>query len=452
VIHAFRALRVRDFRLLWAGGLVSSVGTWLLTVAVPAQVLQATGSLRDTGLTLAAEYLPQLLLGPVAGVTADCRDRRLVMAASSAASAAAVAVMLLGTAPGRYWVLYIALAAESSTAVFYTPAIQARIPEIVGTGPLLSSASSLTAITSGVVRLIGGPLGGVLFAFLGIRWLICADAASYLIAAAAALMTFRHPSRQETAHDEVRARFPVSAAANGVRASLVAGVRALRRSPAARGLLAVQVLFLAANASLSAVLIPFGIRRLGGSTQTGLLMAALGAGFLLGAPVLRILLDRVQARHTMAASLAITAAGYVGLFSSTTIAAALPAGVTIGMTGAVVLSVPVATVQRVTGNEVLGRITAAFTTGGAAATMTGAVAGPLVAQAIQLTGAAVAAASVTLAAAALALVIVPRTVLPTQPPAGRKTADPEQLAEAANRVTRHSPDRQLAEKSPSSAN
>lgn len=86
-----------------------------------------------------------------------------------------------------------------------------------------------------------------------------------------------------------------------------------------------------------------------------LLMAALGVGFLLGAPVLRILLDRVQARHAMAASLAVTAAGYVGLLSSTTIAAALPAGVVIGMTGAVILSVPVATVQRVTGNEVLGR-------------------------------------------------------------------------------------------------
>ena len=422
MIHAFRALRVRDFRLLWAGGLVSSVGTWLLTVAVPAQVLRATGSLRDTGLTLAAEYGPQLLLGPVAGVAADRWDRRLVMTVSSAASAAAVAVMLLGTAPGRYWVLYIALAAESSTAVFYTPAIQARTPEIVGTGPLLSSASSLTAMTSGVVRLTGGPLGGVLFAFLGIRWLIGADVASYLIAAAAALVTSRHPPSPQTPPDEVRARLPRPPAGHGLRASLVAGVRALRRSPAARGLLAVQVLFLAANASLSAVLIPFGLRQLGGSTQTGLLMAALGAGFLLGAPVLRIVLDRVQARHAMAASLAVTAAGYVGLFRSTTIAAALPAGVVIGMTGAVILSVPVATVQRVTGNEVLGRITAAFTTGGAAATLTGAVTGPVVAQAIQLTGAAVAAASVTLAAAVLALVIVPRTVRPTQPPAGRRSA------------------------------
>jgi hypothetical protein len=57
------ALRVRDFRLLWAGGVVSSLGSWLLVVAIPAHIYAVTGSLARTGLTLGAEYLPQLLLG-----------------------------------------------------------------------------------------------------------------------------------------------------------------------------------------------------------------------------------------------------------------------------------------------------------------------------------------------------------------------------------------------------
>ena len=48
------ALRIRDFRLLWGGGLISSLGSWLLVLAVPAHILAATGSLRDTGLALAA--------------------------------------------------------------------------------------------------------------------------------------------------------------------------------------------------------------------------------------------------------------------------------------------------------------------------------------------------------------------------------------------------------------
>jgi hypothetical protein len=51
-----QALRIRDFRLLWGGSLVSALGSWLLILAIPAHIFLATGSLRDTGLTLAAQY------------------------------------------------------------------------------------------------------------------------------------------------------------------------------------------------------------------------------------------------------------------------------------------------------------------------------------------------------------------------------------------------------------
>ncbi len=113
----FHALRIRDFRLLWGGGLISSLGSWLLVLAVPAHILAATGSLRDTGLALAAQYLPQLALGPAAGVIADGWDRRRLMIGTNLFCAGAVTVMLLGTSPGRYWVLYAALIAENAGAV-----------------------------------------------------------------------------------------------------------------------------------------------------------------------------------------------------------------------------------------------------------------------------------------------------------------------------------------------
>ena len=278
-----QALRIPDFRLLWGGGLISSLGSWLLVLAVPAHILAATGSLRDTGLTLTAEYLPQLMLGPVAGAVADGWDRRRLMIGANLFCAGSVAVMLLGTSPGRYWVLYAALVAESSGTVLYTPAIQARIPAIVGTGPLLSSANSLTSASGGIVRLIGGPLGGVLLAVSGIRWLICADAFSYLLAAIAMFMTSRSGGHQDR-----------TAVVSAVARDLIEGTRVLRAQPAARVLLPVTVIFLAANASLSAVLIPFGVQRLGGSEHTGLLLSCLGAGFLLGAPVIRAFLDRAD--------------------------------------------------------------------------------------------------------------------------------------------------------------
>ena len=197
-----QALRIRDFRLLWAGGLISSLGSWLLTLAIPTHIFLVTGSLRATGLTVAAEYLPLLVLGPVAGVFADRWDRRRLLIGTNLFCAGAVAVMLLGTAPGRYWVLYAALIAENAGVVLNTPAWQARTPAIVGTGQLLSSANALNSASSGTVRLIGGPLGGVLLAVWGARWLIGIDAASYLLSAAAMFMTSataREPQGREPA-------------------------------------------------------------------------------------------------------------------------------------------------------------------------------------------------------------------------------------------------------------
>ena len=181
----FQALRIRDFRWLWVGGSISSLGSWLLVLAVPAHLFIVTGSLAKTGLSLAAGYLPQLLLGPVAGALADRWDRRRLMITASLGQAAAVATMLLALSPGRYWILYAALAAESSGAVLFAPALQARTPAMVGTGTMLTSANSLNALRDGVVRLVGGPLGGILLAALGIRALICADVVSYLVGAGA---------------------------------------------------------------------------------------------------------------------------------------------------------------------------------------------------------------------------------------------------------------------------
>jgi len=404
----FQALRIRDFRLLWGGSLISSFGSWLLVLAIPAHVLMVTGSLRDTGLTLAAEYLPSLVIGPVAGVFADRWDRRRMMITANLFCAAAVTSMQLGIAPGRYWVLYAALVAENSGAVLYAPAVQARTPAIVGTGPLLSSANALNSASSGTVRLIGGPLGGILLAIYGIRWLICADAVSYLLSAAATFMT--SPTDGRPAYR--------NAAITSVARELIQGTRLLRAQPLARAMLPVTVIFLAANASLSAILIPFGVQRLGGSEHAGFLLSSLGVGFLAGAPVIRFLLDRAQPRYLLTATLSATAAAYYLLFTSSSLATALPAAVAVGMTGSMALVVSQSAMQRVIPNTALGRVSAVFLTSEAAATLTGAVAGPLLAQTAHLAATATVASVLTLSAAALAYVTVPRTaaVIPAPAP------------------------------------
>lgn len=393
-----QVLRIRDFRLLWVGGTVSYLGSWLLVLAVPAHIFLVTKSLAATGLTLAAEYLPLVLLGPIAGVLTDRRDRRSLLITTNLFRALAVAAMLLALAPGRYWIFYAALIAESSGTALAVPALRARTPAVVGTGTALNSANSLNAVSSGAVRLIGGPAGGILFAAFGIQALIAADVLSYLVAAAAIMMTTRESPKAQGSGSHLGA----------VLREFREGQRVLSSEPAARALLPVSVMFLTANASLSAVIVAFGITQLGSSQATGYLFAALGAGFLSGAPLLKITLDRFSARHLLFLTLAATAGGYVLLFRSSSLATALPAAVAVGLFGSMSIIVTQTTIQRVIPNAALGRISAVFLTGEAAATLTGALVGPVLAQTIHLAGLAAAASLTTVLAAVLTMILMPR--------------------------------------------
>ena len=163
-----------------------------------------------------------------------------------------------------------------------------------------------------------------------------------------------------------------------------------------------------ANTSLGAVLIPLGVKRLGGTEHTGFLLSCLGAGFLIGAPVLRWALDRAQPRNLLTASLTATAAAFFLLFSSSSLATALPAAVGIGLFGSMCQVIPLTAMQRVIPNAILGRASAVFLTAEAVATLAGAVAGPFLVQAVHFNGVATVASLVTLSAAALTFLTVPR--------------------------------------------
>ena len=295
------------------------------------------------------------------------------------------------------------IAAVAANLFFVTPSGQVthahrRIPAVVGTGPLLTSANSLNSVSNGAVRLIGGPIGGILFAALGIRVLIVADALSYLVAAGAIASTARETSQ---------APAPSKVSVSQLFLDMREGLAILMRERSARALLPVSVIFLAANACLTSVVVAFGLTQLGGSRATGLLFSALGVGFLAGAPVIAMTLDRISARHLMFGSLAATAVSYLVLFHSTSLRSALPAAVAIGLFGSLSLMVPQTAVQRVIPNEALGRISAVFLTGEAAATLAGALIGPLLVRSIDLHGLAAVASLATAAAAALTLVLVP---------------------------------------------
>ena len=80
----FAALRVRNYRLFFAGQVVSNTGTWMQRIAQDWLVLQITNSPLAVGITTALQFLPMLLFGLWGGLLADrYPKRRLLMITQS---------------------------------------------------------------------------------------------------------------------------------------------------------------------------------------------------------------------------------------------------------------------------------------------------------------------------------------------------------------------------------
>ena len=77
--ETFSALSIPNFRLYFAGQSISLVGTWMQMVAQAWLVLEITGSATWVGLTVAAQTLPILLVGPYGGLVADRTDKRRLL-------------------------------------------------------------------------------------------------------------------------------------------------------------------------------------------------------------------------------------------------------------------------------------------------------------------------------------------------------------------------------------
>ncbi len=396
-----RILRTGGFGRLWVSQLQSDLGTWLLVVAVPVYVFQVTRSPVGTGLAFVAETAPALVFAPFAGLLADRLDRRLIMACSDALRALCVLSMLLVAGRGQIWLVYVAVFAENTFAQFFDPAYYAIVPAIVGRGDDLVEATAWSAASTGIVRLAGGPLGGFLYALIGFHGLVLADAGTYLLSA---LLVVSLRARRPAGRDYVNPKFLNE---------LLAGVRFLSRQAVLRGLLVVSALFLFANGALNVVIVPLTVQVLhGGSRDVGLLMAALGAGYLAGAWLGRRASARGWLRLPVTACLAGVALAFAGLFNASVMPVALVSIALAGVCGGTLLPVIGVQVRRHTPDAILGRTSSAMAAVQMAASLAGGALGGVLAGTIGIAAMADLALAPILVAAVLAWATLPRSAGP----------------------------------------
>jgi len=179
--RTFSAFRHPNFRRYWWGAVVSMVGTWVQGTALTFFVWELTHSPLATSLPTFFFGVPTMVLSLFGGVLADRVDRRrlLIMTQALFALQAAALAALTWFHLVRVWHIYLLSFVNGVTMAADSPARQALVPRLVAREDL-TNAIALNALVFNGSRIIGPPIGGLIYAAAGPAAAFLANAVSYL--------------------------------------------------------------------------------------------------------------------------------------------------------------------------------------------------------------------------------------------------------------------------------
>ncbi len=195
----FKTRWMRVFSVIWFGQLISTVGSGLTGFALGVWIYQQTGSVTLFAVNIFAFTLPSLLVSPFAGALADRWDRRWVMLLSdTGAGLSTLSVLLLLQAGSlEIWHIYVATAVMSAFNAFQWPAYSAATTMLVPREHL-GRAGGMVQIGEAISQLLSPAIAGGLFVTAGLRGVILADFATYLVAVSTLLLVqIPRPERTE---------------------------------------------------------------------------------------------------------------------------------------------------------------------------------------------------------------------------------------------------------------
>lgn len=269
--RTFSSLSNPNYRKFFFGQTTSLTGTWMQTTAQSWLVFTLTHSATDIGFVVALQTLPVLILGPYGGVIADRVDKRRLMIGLQSMmglQAAALAILSILHVVTYLDVCLLAVVLGLNNA-FENPSRQAFVLEMVGPDNL-RNAVSLNSTMNNVARAVGPAIAGVLIAWVGEGWCFALNALSFIAVVASLVAMDRSSLNPST--PTIRAK-----------GQLVEGFRYVAKTPK----LAIPLVMMALVGMLAyefQVTLPIVAGKVfhGSSATYGLLLAAMGAGAVIG--------------------------------------------------------------------------------------------------------------------------------------------------------------------------
>jgi MFS family permease len=344
----FRSMSVRNYRLYFAGQLVSTTGTWMQSIAQAWLVLQLTGSGVALGVTVALQFTPVLLAGAWGGLVADRVDKRRLLIGTQAAAGLLALTLGAVTALGvvQLWMIYVLALGLGAVNALDNPARRAFVAEMVG-DEHISNAVSLSSAMFMAARVIGPAIAGLVIATAGVSWCFFANGLSYVVAIVAFALLRR---------DEFFAVEPVPRRKGQLRE----GLRYAWSNPALRLPLALTAVIGTLAFNFQIVLPLLAKQTFDGDAGTfGVLYALMSIGSVIGALVTAHE-ARATRRYLLGAALAYGVL-LIGAAAAPTLAVEMIVLVPVGAAGIAFTAMANGVLQTECAPEMRGRVAALFT-------------------------------------------------------------------------------------------
>ncbi len=269
----FSALKHPNYRLWFYGQLVSLIGTWMQNTAQGYLVFQLTHSPAYLGYVGFAGGLPSLLFTLFGGVIADRMSRRTLMVITQSAMMVLAFILagLFFSGLVQPWHIIVMAFLLGIANAFDAPARQSMVVELVDDRADLTNAIALNSTMFNAATVVGPATAGFTYALLGAGWCFTINGLSFIaVILALGLMKLKpvaRISRQISAVKQIREGFQY-VMKNGTIRMLITNL----------GIVTLLGL------GMVNLLPDWAVKILHGDVTTnGLLIAARGAGALMGA-------------------------------------------------------------------------------------------------------------------------------------------------------------------------
>ena len=296
-------LAIRDYALLWSGGLLSRVGNIAFLTGLSYYLYQETDSASAVSVLVIALSIPGVVFASGAGVIADRWDPKRQMIAVNVFQAA-VMLAATGIASDRLWVAYLVMFLDASAGHFFHPAGEAALPSIVPRKQLVG-AYSLESTSFSIAAVVGPVVGGVAFAAWGISGVAIVNSASF-VASAALIAPIRLSRVMPSGTSPGASPAGDHGESGGVREAFRAGVGHIRTTVGLSRAVILSAVALTAGSVFGTALVPFTneLLRAGGAEAVGFMLGARGVGGLIAGLALGVFGRAVRPATLLAGGLA----------------------------------------------------------------------------------------------------------------------------------------------------